>query len=218
MNESPGCRTSLHSRMWIGSGSLGAALCLIIPMCFVQAAERTQPFSVSYEFNNRLVSVSAQSVPLTDVLHELAAQTGLDIRLDPSVSFKVLQYFQNVPLETAIQRLAGPHKTLLVYGVAAKAQHLQKVHVMARTVMAAPRAAEAKPGLASLDVYGSAWLAAHHDSDPRFLPAAPIQAAVSWQNYLAQLSGAQRAKLHARMLQTRADRTAAAHLAATALP
>jgi len=129
-----------------------------------------------------------------------------------------MQHFKRLPLEIAIQRLAGPYGTLLIYDDGKDAQRLRKVHVMARDQVTFGQAAPARSDLPPLDVYGRAWLAAHYDSDPRFLPAASIEAAIGWQNYLARLSSAQRSSLHARMLQSRARRVAAGQLAAGSLP
>ncbi len=216
MNESSGCRTSLHSPLRIAKDALGAVFCLLCSISFLQAAERTSRFDVTYESKSRLVSVSAQSIPLADVLHALAAKTGLDINVDPSVSSNVLQHFNDVPLEQAINRLTGSHQTLLVYGTGEDTQQLRKVHVMARAERVMPRA-PAAPDLNALNVYGLTWLAAHHDSDPRLLPAATIEAALSWQKYLGQLTDTQRAQLHERMLRAREARTKAGQLAATLL-
>ncbi len=199
MKESPGCRTSLHSPTRIATDSLSAVLCLLCSITLVKAAERASPLDVRYQPDNRLVSISAQSVPLADVLHALAAETGLEIRIDPSVSDKVLQYFNNLPLEQAIQRLIGSHQTLLVYGTGKEAGNLSKVHVMARAAKPLP-VAETPPDTSTLNVYGLTWLAAHYDSHPRLLSAATIEAALSWQKYLAQLYSEPRAQLHARML------------------
>lgn len=216
MTESTGCRISLHSPSRIATDSLRAALCLLCSLTLAQAAERASLLDVSYQPQNCLVSVSAQSVPLTDVLGALAAKTGLEIRVDPSVSDKVMQHFKNLPLEQAVQRLTASHQTLLVYGTGTEAGKLSKVHVMARAAKPPPDVA-APPDTSTLNVYGLTWLAAHHDSDPRLLPAATIEAALSWQKYLMQLNREQRAQLHARMLKARDERTKAGQVASKSL-
>jgi hypothetical protein len=149
-------------------------------------------------------------------MRALAARTGLEIHVDPSVSYDVTQHFERVPLESAIRRLAGRHATLLIYDAGKGVQRLRKVHVMASSPVWRGPATENGSAFPRLDDYGRAWLAAHHDSDPRFLPAASIEAALSWQKYLAQLPETQRASLHERMLQARAARVEAGQVAASA--
>jgi hypothetical protein len=149
-------------------------------------------------------------------MRELAVRAGLEIRVDPSASYTVTQYFERVPLESAIQRLAGPNATLLVYDAGKGVPRLRMVHVMAGSPARRDAAPENRSALPALDDYGRAWLAAHHDSDPRFLPTASIEAALSWQNYLGRLPAAQRASLHEHMLQARAARARAGQLAASA--
>lgn len=219
MNGSSGCRNGLRSPLRITSivaGSLGAAFCSITSISSVYAAPERLSLEVSCEWQKCLVSVSAQPAPLGDIMRELAARTGLEIRVDPSVSYTVTQHFERVPLESAIQRLAGPNAILLVYDAGKSVQRLREVHVMAGSPARRDAAPENGSALPALDDYGRAWLAAHHDSDPRFLPRTSIEAALSWQNYLARLPAPQRASLHERMLQTRAARGRAGQLAASA--
>lgn len=221
MHGSPSCCNGWHSQSWIGLkpaiATLTVVYSLFVAASGVQAGERRLSLNVSYELNGPLVSVSAQTAPLTWVLRELAARTGLDIQVDPTVAFNVVQYFERLPLDMAIQRLAGPHATLLVYGSGSGsgASQLRKVHVMARRAPRPDRLAERRPDAAALDDYGRAWLSAHHGTDLRSVPGISIKAALSWQKYLAQLPSAQRMQLHKRMLQTRTRRIAAGQMAAT---
>jgi len=199
------------------ASSLGAAFYLLAYMPFALATEKELSLEVTCEAQKCLVSVSAQPAPLREILRELAARTGLEIGIDPSVSYDVMQHFERLPLDIAIQRLAGPYGTLLIYDDGNDAQRLRKVHVMARNQATLGQAARAGSDLPPLDDYGRAWLAAHYDSAPRFLPAASIEAAIGWQNYLARLTSAQRSSLHERILQSRARRVAARQLAAGTL-
>jgi hypothetical protein len=200
----------------IVAGSLGAVLCSITSLSSVHAAPERLSLEVSCEWQKCLVSVSAQPAPLSDIMRELAARTGLEIHVDPSVSYDVTQHFERVPLESAIQRLAGRYATLLIYDAGPGLQRLRRVQVMASSPVQRYSGTENGSAFRRLDDYGRAWLAAHHDSDPRFLPAASIEAALSWQKYLAQLPETQRASLHERMLQARAARAQAGQVAAGA--
>ncbi|MDH3715594.1 MAG: hypothetical protein OET44_17295 [Gammaproteobacteria bacterium] len=220
MHEWSGCRNSLRSPSRITSilaGSLGVALYSILSTSSAHAAPEQLSLEVSCELQDCLVSVSAQPAPLSDVMRELAARTGLEIHIDPSVSYDVTQHFEHVPLESAIQRLVGPHATLLVFEAGEDMRRLRKVHVMTSAPVRSALAAENESSPPQLDGYGRAWLAAHHDSDPRFLTAASIKAALSWQNYLARLPEVQRTSLHERMLEARAARAQARQLAASAM-
>ena len=212
-----GCR-NFRSRASVRNAlvrSLGLAIGLSGAVSAAFAADGARLLDVSFEPRNGLVSVSASAVPLTDVLRVLGAKAGLQIRIDPAVSHQVLQHFQNVPLESAIERLVGANGALFLYQAADNgAQQLRKVHVMARQLVS-PNTQERSPTDAgTLNEYGRAWLDAHQADFTHLARAKLIGAAISWQKYLSRLPESQRDSLHERMLQARLRRDAVDQLAA----
>lgn len=195
--------------------SLSLAIGLSGAVSAAFAADDTQLLDVRFEPGTGLVSVSASAVALTDVLRVLGAKTGLQIRVDPAASHQVLQHFQNVPLESAIERLAGAHGALFVYQAADNgAQQLRKVHVMVRQQVLPEAQERSTPDAGMLNEYGRAWLDAHHADFAHLARAKLIGAAISWQKYLSRLPESQRNSLHERMLQARLRREAVDQLAA----
>ncbi len=212
-----GCR-NLRSRASVRTAlvrSLGMAIGLSGAVSAAFAADGAALLDVSFEPRTGLVSVSASAVPLTDVLRVLGAKAGLQIRVDPTASQQVLQHFQNVPLESAIERLVGANGALFVYHAADNgAQQLGKVHVMARQLASPNTQERSPPDAGTLNEYGRAWLDAHQADFAHLAPAKLIGAAISWQKYLSRLPESQRDSLHERMLQARLRRDALDQLAA----
>lgn len=80
------------------------------------APREAEAAEVEVDVERRLLTASVGDEPLADVLREVAAQTGIDIRFSGDIGAARPQRFSELPLETGIRRLVGPRPLIMVYG------------------------------------------------------------------------------------------------------
>ena len=55
-----------------------------------------------------ILSIDVRGAPLFDILKEIAAETGMEVKVDPEVNKTVSASFENVPIDRGIARLIRP--------------------------------------------------------------------------------------------------------------
>ena len=85
-------------------GCLLLALFFVLSLPMVVRAEAT-PVTSDVRFHEGRLSVIFVNVPIRDALEQVATRTGLTVFFDPEIQGTLSSRFQNLPLETALQRL-----------------------------------------------------------------------------------------------------------------
>jgi hypothetical protein len=104
-----------------------------------RAAEETPPRVIRYD--NDVLTVHLNSVPVSEVLQEVAVQSGAEVRGQVREAHDVTASFESVPLPDALSRLLGDQAFALVYD---KAGHLKAVRLLGSDAVLA-KAAPAPP-------------------------------------------------------------------------
>src|SRR5438093_5777284 len=104
-------RPARARRCMIGAGIVVATMLL---GRHTRAAEEAPAELIQY--SNDALTVRLTSMPVSDILQELARQSGAEIRGDVREAREVTADFQSVPLPEALARLLGEQDFALVYG------------------------------------------------------------------------------------------------------
>src|SRR5437899_3722772 len=104
-------RPARARRCVIGAGIVVATMLL---GRHTRAAEEAPAELIQY--SNDALTVRLTSMPVSDILQELARQSGADIRGDVREAREVTADFESVPLPEALARLLGEQTFALVYG------------------------------------------------------------------------------------------------------
>jgi hypothetical protein len=95
----------------------GGVLALVLALAVASArAEDAAPSTRVIKYDGDALTVHLSKVPVTDVLGEVAHQTGCEIRGDVSEQRDVSAEFEKVPLRDGLARLLGTQNFALIYG------------------------------------------------------------------------------------------------------
>ena len=123
-------RPARARRCVIGAGIVVATMLL---GRHTRAAEEAPAELIQY--SNDALTVRLTSMPVSDILQELARQSGAEIRGDVREAREVTADFQSVPLPEALARLLGEQDFALVYG---KGGRLKAVRLLGGSRAGAP--------------------------------------------------------------------------------
>jgi hypothetical protein len=105
------------------------------------AVPEKPPVPLAVTVDHGLVSVDVRDALLADVLHEIAAQAGVQVTIRSGGTDRVTQTFAGVSLDEAIRRLAQGYDVVLIYGSArgrARPGRLAEVRVYEASTRAVP--------------------------------------------------------------------------------
>ena len=105
-----------------------------------RAAEETPPRVIRYD--NDVLTVHLNDVPVAEVLQEVARQSGAEVRGQVREPHDVTASFDAVPLPEALSRLLGDQAFALVYD---KSGHLKAVRLLGSDAVLAKAAPAAPP-------------------------------------------------------------------------
>jgi len=104
----------MWSSLPVRRAALGAiGLTVVLSSRCLNAAESPPPF---IQYGNDMLTVRLREVPVSEVLQEIAGQSGAQIRGSIREPRQVTADFQAVPLAEALSRLLGDQNFALVYG------------------------------------------------------------------------------------------------------
>src|SRR5436190_342814 len=146
-----------------------AALAVALACRDGRGAEDAGAHLLRYE--NDALTVHLSSVPVVDVLQELALQSGAEVKGQVREPHDVTASFESVPLPQALIRLLGNQNFALVYG---KGGHLKAVRLLGgvQTVLAAATVVSAPTSPRPASPVGLQELIARH-------PPVPVSGAVA---------------------------------------
>ena len=85
---------------------LFGSMLLAWSMAPMLAAENIARLNVSYDRKTGLLTVEADHTPLTQILAQIAAQSGVEIIVDPSIEKEISISLPEQPLEKALKKIA----------------------------------------------------------------------------------------------------------------
>jgi hypothetical protein len=90
------------------------AFTIVVAPCGGSSAE--EPLARAVRLQDDVLTVRLRNVPITDVLQDLATQSGAEVRGQVREAREVTATFDSVPLPEALARLLGDQAFALVYG------------------------------------------------------------------------------------------------------
>src|SRR5947199_8078870 len=133
-------------------GRVMAGIVLAVMLCWRNARAAEDAPAPLIRYSNDALTVRLSGVPNSEILEELARQSGAEIRGQVREAREVTADFESVPLPEALTRLLGEQTFALVYG---KGGRLKAVRLLGGSptvaeASASPAAAPGAPSLGSL--------------------------------------------------------------------
>ncbi len=136
---------------------------------------------VTYDPEKKLLSVKSEKIPLSELLSEVSAKTGIDVYISPAVDKKVFADIESQPVENAIRRMIKPLNNAFVYqGESIEAVKIFEKSEAEATLRIAPSVTRSKLTSPSLG----------QGLDKRMLPSDELQAkATQRRKQIAETQG-----------------------------
>jgi hypothetical protein len=96
---------------------LVSSMLLAWSMAPMLGAENSARFNVSYDRQTGLLTVEADRTPLTQILAQIATQSGVEIMVDPSIEKEISISLPEQPLEKALRKIARGLSYAMYYDV-----------------------------------------------------------------------------------------------------